>query len=83
MCLDSGHLFLKQPQSLSFHIFSGSRACHVAKQAFDEALAEINSAGEGVYKDSTVMMQLLKDNLTLWTSELAGGNPFFEALLNL
>ncbi|RLM57815.1 Disease resistance RPP13-like protein 4 [Panicum miliaceum] len=48
-------------------------ACQVAKQAFDEALAEINSAGEGVYKDSTLMMQLLKDNLALWTSELTGG----------
>ncbi|KAF8673310.1 hypothetical protein HU200_048866 [Digitaria exilis] len=27
----------------------------------------------GVYKDSTLMMQFLKDNLALWTSELAGG----------
>ncbi|CAD6256246.1 unnamed protein product [Miscanthus lutarioriparius] len=51
---------------------SHERACQVAKQAFDEALAEINS-GEGVYKDSTLMMQLLKDNLALWTSELTGG----------
>jgi len=49
----------------------------VAKQAFDEALAEINS-GEGVYKDSTLMMQLLKDNLALWTSELTGGNPSLQ-----
>jgi 14-3-3 protein epsilon len=46
----------------------------VAKQAFDEALTEINS-GEGVYKDSTLMMQLLKDNLALWTAELTAGNP--------
>jgi hypothetical protein len=48
----------------------------VAKQAFDEALTEINS-GEGVYKDSTLMMQLLKDNLALWTSELTGGNLYY------
>jgi hypothetical protein len=46
----------------------------VAKQAFDEAHTEIYS-GEGVYKDSTLMMQLFKDNLALWTSELTGGNP--------
>ncbi|CAO2144717.1 unnamed protein product [Urochloa humidicola] len=52
---------------------SHERACQVAKQAFDEALTEINSAGEGVYKDSTLMMQFLKDNLALWTSELTGG----------
>jgi 14-3-3 protein epsilon len=50
----------------------------VAKQAFDEALAEIKSAGEGVYKDSTLMMQFLKDNLALWTSELTGGKSIFE-----
>ena len=49
----------------------------MAKQAFDEALAEINS-GEGVYKDSTLMMQLLKDNLALWTSVLTGGNPSLQ-----
>ncbi|KQJ87862.1 putative 14-3-3-like protein GF14-H isoform X1 [Brachypodium distachyon] len=49
------------------------RACQVAKQAFDEATAEINSMGVEGYNDSTLMMQLLKDNLTLWTSELTGG----------
>ena len=49
----------------------------MAKQAFDEALAEINSAGEGIYMDSTLMMQLLKDNLALWTSELTGGKSIF------
>ena len=54
----------------------------MAKQAFDEALAEINS-GEGVYKDSTLMMQLLKDNLALWTSELTGGNPSLQKYLPL
>ena len=58
-----------------FYLFF--RACQVAKQAFDEALTEINSAGEGVYKDSTIMMQLLKDNLALWTSELTGGKSIF------
>ncbi|KAF8700232.1 hypothetical protein HU200_034612 [Digitaria exilis] len=67
--------------ALNFSVFfyeimnSHERACQVAKQAFDEALSEINSAGEGVYKDSTLMMQFLKDNLALWTSELTGGKP--------
>ena len=54
----------------------------MAKQAFDEALTEINAAGEGGYKDSTLMMQLLKDNLALWTSELTGGNSFLEKILS-
>ncbi|KAF8673313.1 hypothetical protein HU200_048869 [Digitaria exilis] len=69
--------------ALNFSVFfyeimnSHERACQVAKQAFDEALSENNSAGEGVYKDSTLMMQFLKDDLALWTSELAGGKPPF------
>ncbi|KAK1648238.1 hypothetical protein QYE76_066043 [Lolium multiflorum] len=49
------------------------RACQVAKQAFDEATNEINSAGVEGYNDSILMMELLKDNLALWTSELNEG----------
>ena len=29
------------------------------------------SQGEESYKDSTLIMQLLRDNLTLWTSDMA------------
>lgn len=52
------------------------RACHLAKQAFDEAIAELDTLSEESYKDSTLIMQLLRDNLTLWTSDLPedGGN---------
>ncbi|GMP80270.1 hypothetical protein CsSME_00035433 [Camellia sinensis var. sinensis] len=49
---------------------SPERACHLAKQAFDEAIAELDSLNEESYKDSTLIMQLLRDNLTLWTSDL-------------
>nr|GEW97820.1 14-3-3-like protein GF14 iota [Tanacetum cinerariifolium] len=49
---------------------SPERACHLAKQAFDEAIAELDSLSEESYKDSTLIMQLLRDNLTLWTSDL-------------
>jgi 14-3-3 protein epsilon len=40
------------------------------QQAFDEAIAELDSIGEESYKDSTLIMQLLRDNLTLWTSDM-------------
>jgi len=45
------------------------RACGLAKQAFDDAIAELDTLNEDSYKDSTLIMQLLRDNLTLWTSD--------------
>jgi 14-3-3 protein epsilon len=44
-------------------------ACKLAKSAFDAAIAELDKLDEESYKDSTLIMQLLRDNLTLWTSE--------------
>jgi len=44
-------------------------ACGLAKTAFDDAIAELDTLDEESYKDSTLIMQLLRDNLTLWTSE--------------
>ncbi|CAL5342024.1 unnamed protein product [Camellia sinensis] len=49
---------------------SPERACHLAKQAFDEAISELDTLNEESYKDSTLIMQLLRDNLTLWTSDI-------------
>ena len=39
------------------------------QSAFDDAIAELDTLSEESYKDSTLIMQLLRDNLTLWTSE--------------
>jgi len=51
---------------------SPDQACHLAKQAFDDAIAELDTLNEDSYKDSTLIMQLLRDNLTLWTSDAQG-----------
>jgi 14-3-3 protein epsilon len=62
--------------ALNFSVFyyeilnSSDRACALAKQAFDDAIAELDNLSEESYKDSTLIMQLLRDNLTLWTSDL-------------
>ncbi|XP_026088537.1 14-3-3 protein beta/alpha-1-like [Carassius auratus] len=63
--------------ALNFSVFyyeilnSPEQACALAKQAFDEAIAELDTLNEDSYKDSTLIMQLLRDNLTLWTSDNA------------
>jgi len=51
---------------------SPDEACRLAKQAFDDAIAELDTLNEDSYKDSTLIMQLLRDNLTLWTSDTTG-----------
>lgn len=62
---------------LNFSVFyyeilnSPDRACQLAKQAFDDAIAELDTLSEDSYKDSTLIMQLLRDNLTLWTSDMS------------
>merc|ERR1712114_61785 len=59
--------------ALNFSVFyyeilnSPDRACRLAKAAFDDAIAELDTLSEESYKDSTLIMQLLRDNLTLWT----------------
>ncbi|KAE9384835.1 14-3-3 protein [Gymnopus androsaceus JB14] len=62
--------------ALNFSVFyheilnSPDRACHLAKQAFDDAIAELDTLSEESYKGSTLIMQLLRDNLTPWTSDM-------------
>ncbi|OMH84500.1 DNA damage checkpoint protein rad24 [Zancudomyces culisetae] len=62
--------------ALNFSVFyyeilnDPGKACHLAKKAFDDAIAELDTLSEDSYKDSTLIMQLLRDNLTLWTSDM-------------
>lgn len=72
--------------ALNFSVFyyeilnAPDRACRLAKQAFDDAIAELDTLSEDTYKDSTLIMQLLRDNLTLWTTDMPadGENPSNE-----
>merc|ERR1712060_906729 len=43
------------------------QACDLAKKAFDEAIEKLDSLSDVSYRDSTLIMQLLRDNLTIWT----------------
>ncbi|XP_046326157.1 14-3-3-like protein 2 [Haliotis cracherodii] len=63
--------------ALNFSVFfyeilnSPDKACALAKEAFDDAIGEIDQLSSEEYKDSSLIMQLLRDNLTLWTSDAA------------
>jgi len=50
------------------------KGCSLAKQAFDDAVTELDGLDEESYKESTLIMQLLRDNLTLWTEDLHNDN---------
>jgi hypothetical protein len=66
---------IKLGLALNFSVFyyeiqnCSKEACDLAKKAFDDAIAQLDDLKEESYKDSTLIMQLLRDNLTLWTSE--------------
>lgn len=61
--------------ALNFSVFhyeiknDSKAACNLAKTAFDEAIALVDTLDEGSYKDTTLIMQLLRDNLMLWTAD--------------
>ncbi|KAF0024490.1 hypothetical protein F2P81_023292 [Scophthalmus maximus] len=56
--------------ALNFSVFyyeivkSPENACRLAKKAFDDAIAMLDTVKNESYKDSTLIMQLLRDNLT-------------------
>jgi len=70
--------------ALNFSVFlyeirkKPKEACEMAKAAFDEAIAGLQELEEDKYKDATAIMQLLKDNLTLWEAELKEGEEGAE-----
>jgi 14-3-3 protein epsilon len=66
--------------ALNFSVFQyevlndPDNACKMARTAFEDAIAELDNVAEDSYKDSTLIMQLLRDNLTLWTSDGEAGD---------
>mmetsp|Transcript_69390 Transcript_69390/g.110208 ORF Transcript_69390/g.110208 Transcript_69390/m.110208 type:complete len:252 (-) Transcript_69390:80-835(-) len=44
------------------------KACDLARTSLEGAIAQLDSADEATYKNAVLILQLLRDNLTLWTS---------------
>lgn len=71
--LPSTHPF-KLGLALNYSVFyyeilkQTNMACQIAKEAFDEAMLQLDSLSDN-YKDSSLIMQLLKDNLNLWSPD--------------
>jgi len=67
---------IKLGLALNFSVFyyeirnSPEKACHLAKVAFDNAISSLDGLTEESYKDTTLIVQLLRDNLTLWSSDM-------------
>merc|ERR1712216_517066 len=67
--------------ALNFSVFyyevfsSPEKACMLAKSAFDDAFAVMDSLDEDSMKDSATIMQLLGDNLALWTGDMQAEEP--------
>ncbi|RHZ18696.1 hypothetical protein DYB37_009538 [Aphanomyces astaci] len=61
--------------ALNFSVFysdimnSPDRAIRLAKQSFDDAIEELDALSEDNYRDTTLIMQLLRDNVTLWSAQ--------------
>src|ERR1035437_2437603 len=62
--------------ALNFSVFyyeimqQPDKAIDMAKKAFDDAIANLDNVTDESYKDATLIMQLLRDNLTLWNSDM-------------
>jgi len=52
------------------------RACLVAKEAYDAAIAVLDELDEHEYREAVVILQLLRDNVVIWIEEL--GDDHFE-----
>jgi len=73
-CLEPTHpirLGLALNYSVCFYeiLKKPTEACDLARTAFDDAISKLDNLKENDYKDSTLIMQLLRDNLTLWMSD--------------
>ena len=71
---------IKLGLALNFSVFhyevmkNHKQACELADKALQEALDKIDELEEDDFRDAKSIIELLKENLTLWKEEEDGGN---------
>ncbi|CBH17951.1 14-3-3 protein 1 [Trypanosoma equiperdum] len=61
--------------ALNFSVFyyeimkEHEKGFHLARQAYDEAVTELETLDDEAYRESNLIVRLLRDNLNLWTDE--------------
>ncbi|CAL5365238.1 unnamed protein product [Camellia sinensis] len=63
--------------ALNFSVFcyeiegASEKACSMAREAYEEAMAKLDSLGNKSYKETSLLiLQLMRDNLNLWASDM-------------
>ena len=70
---------IKLGLALNFSVFyyevknDPKTACKIANDAFDLAIHQLESIEDEQYKDSTTILQLLKENIDMWKSDIQEG----------
>ena len=70
---------IKLGLALNFSVFyyevmkDQKKACTLADEALQQALDKIDELGEEDFRDAKSIIELLKENLTLWKEEEEGG----------
>ena len=71
---------IKLGLALNFSVFhyevmkNHKQACELADKALQEALDKIDELEEDDFRDAKSIIELLKENLTLWKEEESGNN---------
>jgi 14-3-3 protein epsilon len=79
---------IKLGLALNFSVFyyevmnDPQTACQIANDAFQEGILKLETIDDDQYKDSTTILQLLKENIDMWSVDLAqeGGEENQEEL---
>jgi 14-3-3 protein epsilon len=79
---------IKLGLALNFSVFyyevlnDPATACQIANDAFQEGISQLEKIDDDQYKDSTTILQLLKENIDMWSVDLAneGGDEQVEEI---